>query len=116
MSRGGTGLLDQRGTLFAYTVAMGTNNVPVERYPEWGTRWCRLEPPSGQERTAAQREAHRWDAIIAFRGDIPIERDWLVRVAGLVYRVVAVLPRRMQGLTHVYAASADDTADTLVES
>ena len=116
MSVGGTGLLDQRATLFAYTQDMGFNQVVVERFTEWGTRWCRLEPPTGREVTVGQREAHRVDAVLVFRADIPLGANWLVRVAGTVYRVLALLPRRMQGLQHVLATTADDDASTLVES
>jgi len=116
VSVGATGLLDRRGTLFQYTVSSGTNGVVIERYPEWGTRWCRVEPPTGREVTAGQREAHRIDAVLVFRSHVPVDAKWLCRVGSTVYRVLAVLPRRMQGLTHVMAQYADDAADTLVES
>jgi head-tail adaptor len=116
VSVGATGLLDRRCRLFAYTVDVDEAGLPLERYPEWGTRWCRLEPPTGREVTAGQREAHRIDAVLVFRADIPVDAKWLARVGGHVYRVLAVLPRRMQGLVHVMAQSADDAPDTLVES
>lgn len=111
-----TGLLNQRATLFQYTVATGTNNVPVERYTEYGKRWCRLEPPSGREVTIGEREGHQISAVLMFRQDVPVGARWLVRVGGEVYRVLAVLPRRMQGLVHILAAWADTEAQTLVES
>lgn len=116
MSVGGTGLLDQRATLFAYTVAVDDTGTPIERYIEWGTRWCRLEPPSGREVTAGLREAHRVDAVLVFRAAVPVQARWLARVGGYVYRVLAILPRRMQGLQHVLLARTDDEGATLVES
>ena len=116
MSVGGTGLLDQRCVLFQYTPSSGVNGVVVERYPEYGTRWCRIEPPSGREITIGQRETHRVDAVLVFRQHVPVDAKWLARVHDTVYRVLAVLPRRMQGLTHVLAQYADDANDTLVES
>lgn len=116
MSVGATGLLDQRCVLFEYTVSAGVNNVPIERYPEWGTRWCRIEPPTGRETTIGQRETHRVDAVLVFRQHVPVDAKWLARVHGTVYRILGVLPRRMQGLTHVLAQYADDASNTLVES
>jgi head-tail adaptor len=111
-----TGLLNQRATLYRYAVTAGVNGVPVERYPEFGKRWCRLEPPTGREVTLGDRETHRIDAVLAFRSDVPIGARWLVAVGGSVYRVLAVLPRRMAGLVHVLAAWADDDAATVVAS
>lgn len=116
MSVGATGLLDQRATLFAYTVDTDPIGVPVERFTEWGSRWCRLEPPTGRELTLGQRETHRVEGVLVFRADIPIDAKWLARVGGNVYRILAVLPRRMQGLQHVLVAFADDDGATLVES
>jgi len=115
-SNAATGLLNQRATLYQYAVTTGTNGVVVERYPEFGQRWCRLEPPSGREVTIGQRETHRVDAVIVFRQDVPIGDRWLIEVADSVYRVLAVLPRRMAGLKHVLAAWADDAQDTVVAS
>lgn len=118
MTRSGaaTGLLNQRATLYQYAVTTGTNGVVVERYPEYGQRWCRLEPPTGREVTLGQRETHRVDVVIAFRANVPVGARWLVEVRDAVYRVLAVLPRRMAGLVHVLATHADDAQDTVVAS
>jgi len=116
VSVGGTGLLDQRVTLYAYAVTVDDTGVPVERYPEWGTRWGRIEPPTGRERTLGEREAHQIDAVLVLRTEIPVLARWLAEVGGVVYRVLAILPRRMQGLQHLLVTTADDAAETVVES
>jgi len=116
MSVGGTGLLDQRATLYQYASSTGSNGIPIERYPEYGKRWCRIEPPTGRELTIGERETHRVDAVLVFRHHVPVDPKWMAKVGATVYRVLAVLPRRMQGLRHVLAEYADDANPTLVAS
>jgi head-tail adaptor len=110
------GFLDQRVTLYRYEKSVSGRGTPIERYPEDSIRWGRVEPATGRESSVGLKEGTRIDALLVLRDDLVVGNFWLARVDGLLYRVLAPLRRRAQGVRYYLLQYAEEALPTTVAS
>lgn len=108
------GLRDQRIRIYDYS-AVDSGGYQSSSYAYVAERWGRLEAPGGREATVAAQANQQIDAVVSFAADAPVTANGILKVVSTakVYRVTAVLPRRMLNELEVYAVHNDDASLTL---
>ena len=102
-------LRNERVGIYAYA-STTTNGLVSTTYTKAGEYWGRIQPPSGAERDIAQKANYLIDAVITLSLDTPVDPKGLLMDAakGVLYKIVAVLPRTQVHEQVVLAQSATD--------
>ena len=94
-------LRNKRFTIYTLTETT-VDGVPTKSYHLSASRWGRLVPPSGHERTVGLGAEHQVDGLIAFHEEVTVTVDDVILDEGdAIYEVRAVDPRPMLAELHV---------------
>ncbi len=108
-----TGLRDQRIRVFGYN-STGSDGWASSEFPYVGEYWGRLEPAGGREATIAAQAQQKVDAVAVFDINVEVQRDGILKGPdGKIYKVTAVLPRRMAKEQEVFCEYGDDATYSL---